>query len=87
MFHLDEYCRELTNQVTLRRDQLSESIRQHADLLVQQIERYRMDHLTRANENDGMVAGYKLLFELKTINMNKEKVFGTLRLDVKLHIE
>jgi len=46
-----------------------------------------MDHLTRANENDGMVAGYKLLFELKTINMNKEKVFGTLRLDVKLHIE
>ncbi len=59
-YYIDEYCRELTRQVDLRREQLFDTIRQYSNLLVLQINEWKRGLLTRAKEEGSMVAEEKL---------------------------
>jgi len=54
-YYIDEYCRELTLQVDLRREQLFESIGQYSDPLIKQIDEWKSGLLTKAKENCTMI--------------------------------
>jgi len=58
--YIDEYCRELTRKVDLRREQLFESIGKYSTLLVMQIDEWKSGLLAKANENGTRVAEEKL---------------------------
>jgi len=58
--YIDEYCRELTRQVDLRREELFETIRQYSNLLVLQIDEWKSGLLTRAKGKGTIVAEEKL---------------------------
>jgi len=58
-YYIDEYCRELTRQVDLRREQLFESIGQYSDLLVMQIDKWKSGLLTKAKEKGARVGEVK----------------------------
>jgi len=58
--YIDEYCRELTRKVDLRREQLFKSIGKYSTLLVMQIDEWKSRLLTKAKENGTRVAEEKM---------------------------
>jgi len=79
-YYIEEYCRELTRQVYLRREQLFESIGKYSDLLVQQIDEWKSGLLTRAKEN-GKRVGEEKFEECKAKLGQLNSMFESLEID------
>ncbi len=76
-YYIDEYCRELTMQVDLRREQLFERIGNYSDELIQQIDVWKSKLLAKAKENGTKVAENKLK-ECKTRLNQLNSIFESL---------
>jgi len=81
-YYIDEYCRELTRQIDLRREQLFESIGQYSDLLVMQIDEWKSGLLAKAKENSKRVAEKKFK-ECKARLGQLNSMFESLEIDDK----
>jgi len=79
-FYIDEYCRELTRQVDLRREQLFESIGQYSERLVMQIDEWKSGLLTKAKENYTRI-GEQKVEECKARLGQLNLMFETLEID------
>ncbi len=79
-YYIDEYCRELTMQVDLRREQLFERIGNYSDELIQQIDVWKSKLLAKAKENGTKVAENKLK-ECKARLNHLNSIFESLAID------
>ena len=79
-FYIDEYCRELTRQVDLRREQLFESIGQYSERLVMQIDEWKSGLLTKAKKNCTRIGEQKVK-ECKARLGQLNLMFETLEID------
>ena len=79
-YFIDEYFRELTRQVDLRRERLFESIGQHSDLLIGQIEEWKSGLVEKAKkEGSGRMAEGMKADKVKLGQLNS--MFDSLEID------